>query len=109
VTRLKIAWALLFAGAVPWLVAVAEGVPCETAACSDALSRGALPPQIAVPADSGADNLWSDLRDNLALPGAERPSLPGDLPARSPVTSPGATKVEEGVLLCASVHPPPLV
>ncbi len=107
--KFRIACFPLLAAPILWCVAVAEGVPRETTACSHALDWLESPPQVAAPYDSGASSVWSDLRVSLALPGAERPSLPRHLPLICGSPSPdGATKVEDGVLHCASVHPPPL-
>ncbi len=98
----------LLAAPVLWCVAVGEGALRQLAACSHALDRGESPPQFAAPSQSGAGNARTDLRINLALPGAGRLLLPQHLPLSRGSTSPdGATKLEEGVLDRASVHPPP--
>jgi hypothetical protein len=83
-------------------------MPRAMAAGSHALGKGECPPQLAAPAQSDAGKAWSDLRTNLALPGSDRPSLPRYLPFCALLSLDGATRVEEGLLDCASVHPPPL-
>jgi hypothetical protein len=108
VTSLRIACLPLLAAPLLWCVAVGEGALRETPEGSHVLRRCEAPPQFAVPPDPGSGKVWSDLRASLALPGAGLPALPRTLPSCGSPSLEGATQVEEGVLHCASVHPPPL-
>ncbi len=108
VKSLRIACLSVLAAPILWSAALGGNLPFESATCSHALDRGESPPQLAAPAHSGSGNAWSDLRVGPALPGAERPSLPRHLLVCPSSFPDGATVVEEGVLHCASVHPPPL-
>lgn len=109
VKSLRVAGLLLLAAATLWRAAIPKAMPPGMAACSHAPVTAGSPPQFAAPSRSDFGNAWSDPRVSFALPAGERPALPRPLPlfCGAPCLD-GPAKVEEGVLRCASVHPPPL-